>query len=616
MASIGTPIKTGTLVRSAQLDRAGLNKEKRTITVRFSTETPVKRWFGSETLSHDSNAVRLDRMKNGAAVLLEHDCDQRVGITESASITAEKNGEAVVRFARTPLGDQCMNEVEDGTLRWVSVGYVVNRFEVNEDEDEYRAIDWEPLEVSFVGIPADTNARVLRSQEHTHESIVMKRTLLLDALNVNGGGAAITAPNVVTKEDFSRELDEAREIFTLGAQYQRTHPEVTPLVEKALKDKMPIRDFQRQLIAITSKPSLERTEIVASKQEVRGARSVGGRFVESAQYKEAAKRKIGKGNHINLELPDMYAFRADHEGMQTRVNFGIGTSDVSGSTDLGGTSGAGIDIQRQWNPLNQQPLAIADLFSQGTTGGDIVRYIRELTFTNAAGRVAEASAKPQAQLDVGVINATVEKTAVYLDVTEEMMNDWQQAASFINSRLAYMVQAKEDAFLLNGTGSSEITGIFNTSGIQTVSGATNTIDQFLRAKAYVEGANGAGFSAPDAFVMNPIDWLNARLTKDGNGQYLFGGPSTGAYGVGGYSNVGAMWGLPVVTSTFCTQGSALVGAFRMGAQIFRRAGVTIRTTDSDGSKFLSNILTVLAESRFALAVYQPNKFCSITGIPA
>jgi HK97 family phage major capsid protein/HK97 family phage prohead protease len=601
-------LKTGTLVRSAQLDRAGLNKEKRTITVRFSTETPVKRWFGEETLSHDSNAVKLDRMKNGAAVLVEHDTNQRCGITESATITPDKHGEAVVRFARTPLGDQCMNEVEDGTLRWVSVGYVVNRFEVNDKEDEYRAIDWEPLEVSFVGIPADPNARVLRTQGEQHESIVMKRNLLLDATATAGGGSA--APAVITKEDFSRQMDEGTEILLLCSQYQRKYPEVVELAQKSIKDKTPIREFQAKIIEIVSKPSTERTEIVASAQPTRGDRSLGARFVGSDAYKNARSKK-----NVTVEIPDMYAFRADY-GMQQRVNFGLGTSDVSTSTDIGGTGGLGVDIHREFNLLGTQPLFVSDLFSQGTTSGDVVRYARELSFTNAAARVAEAAGKPQSQLDVGVINATVEKTAVYLDVTEEMLSDYAQASSFINSRLAYMVQAKEDYYLLNGSGSSEITGILNFTGIQTLSGAVNTVDQFLKAKAYVEGAAGSGFAQPDAYVINPLDWLSIRLTKDGNGQYLFGGPGYAPYGNGGYSNVGALWGTPVVTTTFLSQGTAVVGAFKMGAQIFRRQGVVIKTTDSDGSKFLSNISTVLAESRFTLACYQPNKFCTITAIPA
>ncbi len=609
-------LKTGTLTRSAQLDRAGLDKEKRTVRVRFSTETPVQRWFGTEVLSHDAGACNLDRMNAGAAVLCEHDPMQRCGITESATITPDKNGEAVVRFARTPLGDQCMNEVEDGTLRWMSVGYVVNRFEVDEKEESYRAIDWEPLEASFVGIPADTKAKVLRSNEVTkeHESkVIMKRSLLLatEPAIAPGGGA----PNIITKEDFSRELDEAREILTVSAQYQRTHPEVTELAEKALKDKTPIREFQRAIIALVAKPSKESKIIIPKDQPTLGDRSVGGRFVASDSYKAGATRKIGRGNHIVVDLPDMFQFRAAPE-MQQRVNFGISTSDVSGSTDIGGASGANIDIYKNFNLLNQQPLVVADLFMQATTTGDTVRFIRELSYTQAAARVAEASGKPQAQLDVGVVNATVEKTSVYLDTTEEMMNDWAQAQSYINGRLAYMVQSKEDDYLLNGTGISQITGLLNTAGIQTVSGAANTVDSFARAKAYVEGAAGAGFANCDAFVINPLDWLAIRLTKDANGQYLFGGPAYAPYGVGGYSNVGMMWGTPVVTTVAQAQGTSIGGAFRNGAAVWRRQGLTLRTTDSDASKFLSGIMTIVADSRFAFTVFQPNRFCSVTGIPA
>jgi HK97 family phage major capsid protein/HK97 family phage prohead protease len=607
------------MFRSAQLTRAGLDKDKRTITVRFSTQTPVKRWFGTEVLSHDAGAVKLERFNAGAAVLMEHDTHMRCGITESATITSDGNGEAVVRFSRNKAGDECMAEVEDGTLRYVSVGYVVNRFESNEDETEYRAIEWEPLEVSFVGIPADPNAKILRNAaEQTHESKVMKRSILLDAIATEGG-----APNIVTKEDFSRQLDEVKEISALVLQYQRTHPKIVEIAEKAIRDGTGIRKFQSDIIPIVSAaPTAGASEIVDRQAPTRGNGSIGDRFVASESYRNASratrgngKGGIGRGNHVSFEIPDRYSFRHDMVGMQTRVNFGLGTSDVSTSTDIGGTGGTGVDIMRQFNLLGQQPLNIADLFSQGTTSGDVVRYVRELSYTQAAARVAEAAAKPQAQLDVGVINATVEKTAVYLDVTEEMMNDQEQASSYINGRLSFMVQSKEEDYLLNGTGSSQIYGVLGTTGIQTISGATNTIDNLLRAKAYVEGANGAGFTSPDAYVMNPLDYLNVRLTKDSNGQYLFGGPGFGPYGVGGFSNVGILWGLPVVTNTQIAQGTALVGAFKQGGQIFRRQGLVIKTTDSDGSKFLSNIITVLAESRFALAIYQPNRFCSITGIP-
>ena len=65
-----------------------------------------------------------------------------------------------------------------------------------------------------------------------------------------------------------------------------------------------------------------------------------------------------------------------------------------------------------------------------------------------------------------------------------------------------------------------------------------------------------------------------------------------------------------------TRGIALVGAFRMAGQIWRRTGLTIETTNSNEDDFLNNLVAVRAEQRMGLTVYQPNKFCTVTSIPA
>lgn len=609
MKAAGDKMQLETLFRDVELNRGSLNKEHRTVRVQFASETPVMRWFGTEILDHSPGSVDLSRINAGAAVLMEHDTGQRVGITESGNLTGSKTTEAIVRFARTPAGDSAMAEVEDGTLRWISVGYRVDKFQVDDNEEEYRAIRWQPLEVSFVAIPADPTARVLRTNDKQHTVMITRSHSVnreAQAGEFSGGGGG---PAIVTQEDFSRMVDEAREITAMAVHYQRTHPEVVDLAEKAIKDKMGLVAFQRQLLEITRKPGRELSLPTADPfNGSRAVKSIGQRFIESEAYKRCARERRWKSNGLAIEIPDQYNFRVD-TGLMTRATLNAGTEGISG------TSGVNIDQQKNFQLLGQQALYVADLFANGATNSDIVRIIQESTFTNAATRVAEGANKPEATLDLGVANFTVEKTAVFLNVTEEMMSDWAQASSFVNGRLGYMVQALEDQQLLSGTGSSQITGILNTSGIQTVSGATNTVDAMLRAKAYVEGANSAGFAVPDAYIMNPLDWLNIRLTKDQNGQYLFGGPGYSPYGVGGYSNVGSLWGLPVLATVSISQGTAIVGAFRTGAQIFRRAGLTIRQTDSHASNFIANILTVVAEQRLALAVFQPNKFCSITNIP-
>lgn len=152
-------------VRGAKVD-----KEARTIELSFSSEEPVERstWFGSycEVLDHGKSAVRMARMDDGAAPLLfNHDPDKIIGVVEKAAVKSGR-GEATVRFATGKAAEKVFALVNEGILRNVSVGYIVHRWQITEGEknepDEYRAIDWEPVEVSLVSVPADPSVGVGR----------------------------------------------------------------------------------------------------------------------------------------------------------------------------------------------------------------------------------------------------------------------------------------------------------------------------------------------------------------------------------------------------------------------------------------------------------------------
>jgi len=55
-------------------------------------------------------------------------------------------------------------QVVDGTLRSVSAGYRVHRYEQRREsaggETIFRAVDWEPYEISMVPVPIDYEAMV------------------------------------------------------------------------------------------------------------------------------------------------------------------------------------------------------------------------------------------------------------------------------------------------------------------------------------------------------------------------------------------------------------------------------------------------------------------------
>jgi HK97 family phage major capsid protein/HK97 family phage prohead protease len=124
------------------------------LTFPASSETPVERFFGSEVLSHEEGAIRLDRAKRGAMPLLfNHNWDDPIGMVDGARVAGGRLIVDAHLFAT-----QRAAEVETmlrGGLRNVSIGYRINVMEEDVKNNVFTALDWEPFEVSVVPVPAD-----------------------------------------------------------------------------------------------------------------------------------------------------------------------------------------------------------------------------------------------------------------------------------------------------------------------------------------------------------------------------------------------------------------------------------------------------------------------------
>lgn len=145
-----------------------IDLSSRTVELAFSSETPVERWFGEEILDHSAGAIRLDRLEGGAALLVNHDWDDQVGVVERVEIGADRRGRAKVRFGRSARADEILQDVSDGIRRHVSFGYIIHKIEVETRKgapDLVRVTDWEPYEISLVSVPADPTVGVGRSHE-------------------------------------------------------------------------------------------------------------------------------------------------------------------------------------------------------------------------------------------------------------------------------------------------------------------------------------------------------------------------------------------------------------------------------------------------------------------
>lgn len=352
-------------------------------------------------------------------------------------------------------------------------------------------------------------------------------------------------------------------------------------------------------------------EVVGSGVDVVGVRGLdkgtpGELFVASADYRGLCDQiRNGSRKHASV-LVQTQGFIAEAMNRFLNVTTSSGLTSIE---KLPGVVALGV-----------RQLTVKDLIAPGQTANTTIRYIREASFANGATTVAEGDTKPAASFSFEEVDAPVKKIAAYTKVTDELFADYLAVASFINMRLPYMVDRTEEDELLNGDGTgTHLTGIMNTTGIQTLAkGADTTVDALYKALTKVRWGNLAGAAQggfePDAYVIHPTDWEAIRLLKDGNNQYFAGGPFTGAYGNGGMVVGESLWGKPVVVTPAITQGTALAGAFRLGSQYFDRQGLTIESTNTDQDDFIKNLTTIRAERRLALAVYRPSAFCQVTGL--
>ncbi|WNG37876.1 hypothetical protein F0U61_32490 [Archangium violaceum] len=162
-----------------------VNREKRTVDVTWTTGARVLRGFWEkfwEELSLDPKHVRMGRFQSGRAPFLIDHASYSVenvrGVVQSARL-GKGEGTATVRFPKlgiSPDADRLFELVADGITPNVSVGYRIHKMEkVEEGSDKipvYRAVDWEPIELSGVAIGADGDAAFRASEAMTGTNTV------------------------------------------------------------------------------------------------------------------------------------------------------------------------------------------------------------------------------------------------------------------------------------------------------------------------------------------------------------------------------------------------------------------------------------------------------------
>jgi len=292
---------------------------------------------------------------------------------------------------------------------------------------------------------------------------------------------------------------------------------------------------------------------------------------------------------------------------------------VTGTAD--GSAGAFIfnDVQRNLDQyIIRRPLVMRDIITIGRTDSDLVEYVRQVSETNNAAMVPEATStapigdgtggtvtaaagglKPESAMVFERVTTPVRTVAHWMPATKRALADAGQMETLIENFLRYGVEEElEDQMVLgNGTGEN-FTGLTNITNTQAQAWDTNLMVTTRRARTKVRTV---GRMTPTAYLLNPYDWENIQLlrTEEGGvntGQFFFGGPAA--------VEVPTLWNLPVVESEAVPVGTGYVGNFRT-LILWDRQQTSVQMTDSHADFFVRNLVAILAEARAAFGCLRP-----------
>ncbi|WP_285435565.1 phage major capsid protein [Pseudomonas sp. fls2-241-R2A-110] len=301
------------------------------------------------------------------------------------------------------------------------------------------------------------------------------------------------------------------------------------------------------------------------------------------------------------ESDDYQALTTKGRGI-ARLNLKAVTNITSATTGTGGV-GVGIQPTRVAGIITdpERQFTIRDLIMPGRTGSNAVEFVQETGFQNmAAPQAGEGALKAQSDLSFGMVTTTVKTIAHWFKASKQVLSDIPLLQSYINGRAIYGLKYKEEEQILAGDGTGQnLLGLIPqaTTFNEALRKAGDTkIDTLRRAILQVRVAEYRA----SAIALNPVDWADIELTKDSTGSYIWVNVQEGG--------VQRLWKLPVVDSNAVPEGEFLVGAMNIAAQVFDREDAAVEVSTEDGDNFRTNMVTIRAEERLALAVYRPESF--------
>ena len=510
------------------------------VSIAFASDLPYERWWGIEILDCSPEAVRLDRLNDGAAILYNHNWYDLRGHHVPQSVVADGHvvrGDAIISWAcdegktialitgnhltKASVGYEVHAVVEQTTTKSGDpisrnldgrlFGRVLERCQREAPGDlavfrraldhaagpldraadaptTYRVIDWEPLENSLVTVPADASVGVGRMADR---DTAPPQTPASIPDPIPQGAKQVTPEEIAALKAAATAdaLQRIKNIESLAKQFESFG--LGELPAQAIRNGTSAEDFTKQLMAhVAQRGQAWTPEIGLSAQEVKRYSIV--------RAIRAMLANDWSGAGLEREASNAFAAKAQQAGLQRQAEnsfflpMEVQRRDMTvGTTTAGGHMVATTLRPQDFIELLRNATLLKSLGARTLSG-----LVGNADITKQTGAATgywlstEATAITESQQTIGLLQLRPKVLGAYTEISRLLLQQsTPDADMFVMEDLAQVLGVALDAAGINVGGSGAPVGILGTGSIGAFTGTTLGLAALLDAQVDVAGAN-------------------------------------------------------------------------------------------------------------------------------
>ncbi len=492
--------------------------KSRTVPVTLSTDTPVDRGDYLEVLDHSPASIDLSR--SPLPLIESHDASGLpIGVVDQLRTDGRKL-RGVARFGNSQRAQAVLQDVQDGILRSVSIGYEYAGPPVAQGDGKTLRFPFKPLEVSAVSVPADPNAGFFRSyptmnieDNNLPPQSRSQRRALRDDEQEQRSAAEMERARIIEIEAMCDAhkipTDERARMIRDGVSIAASRNVVLEIlqsrqgVQRSLSTHSDAPDFSG---ADRGRYSLSRAILAAASNDWSAA------GLEREASREIGRR-IGRSTAgVFVPLDMLVPQRRDYNTLTGAAGGSLVATDLM--------AGGFIDLLRsKCRVLQLGATVLSGLVGNvdvpRRTAAGAAQWITEgQALTPSTGAFDVVSLRPKTVGSIGVLSRNL------------LMQGTPDAEMLVRSDMIAQIAIAIDSAAIAGTGAAaQPLGLLNMAGVGSVVGGTNggavNFDKLIELSTVVAAANAD--SGALGFLSNPVVLGALSRLKSTTGEYLWAG---------------------------------------------------------------------------------------------